>query len=186
VQPHKKEVNRATEHEESVAQFNLIGFVDDLSLFAQTLGGAQALLGAIREFELWCGSKVNRKKLCGMVVERLGAGQHQMSETLVYMGQEVTFLAPSASTRYLGVWGTPTGDMSDTKERIFRRTEEARDLLRHHPLTPEHEAVWVQAYKWTWGLPWTTASDVFTLPSGTAGMEYPRPVGEHVRCRGPW
>jgi hypothetical protein len=27
--------------------------------------------------------------------------------------------------------------MSDTKERIFRKTEETRDLLRHHPLTPE-------------------------------------------------
>ena len=36
------------------------------------------------------------------------------------------------------------------------------------------EAVWVQAYKWAWGLPRTTASDVFTLP---AGMEYLRPVG---------
>jgi hypothetical protein len=44
VQLRKKEVNRATEHEESVGQFNLIGFVDDLSLFAQTLGGVQALL----------------------------------------------------------------------------------------------------------------------------------------------
>ena len=85
------------------------------------------------------------------------------------------------------------------RERIFKRTEEARDLLRHHPLTPEQaidlftsigvgafrysaalvpwtekelerlEAVWVQAYKWAWGLPRTTASDVFTLP---AGMEY--------------
>jgi hypothetical protein len=27
--------------------------------------------------------------------------------------------------------------MSVTKERIFRKTEEARDLLRHQPLTPE-------------------------------------------------
>jgi hypothetical protein len=27
-----------------------------------------------------------------------------------------------------------------------------------------------------WGLPWTTASDVFTLPSVVAGMEYPRPT----------
>ena len=35
---------------------------------------------------------------------------------------------------------------------------------------------WVQAYKWAWGLPWTTASDVFTLPSMVAGMEYPRPI----------
>jgi len=89
--------------------------------------------------------------------------------------------------------------MSSTKERIFKRTEEARDLLHHHPLTSEQtidlftsigvgsfrylavlvswtekelkqlEAVWVQAYKWAWGLPRTTASDVFTLPTS---MEY--------------
>jgi hypothetical protein len=130
-----------------------------------------------------------------------------MDETLVYMGQEVTFLASSTTCRYLGVWGTPTGDMSNTKERIFKRTEEARDLLRHHPLTPEQaidlftsigvgafrysaalvpwtekelerlEAVWVQAYKWAWGLPRTTASDVFTLP---AGMEYLRPLDKSL------
>jgi hypothetical protein len=73
--------------------------------------------------------------------------------------------------------------MSDTRERNFRKTEEARDLLRHHPLTPEQaidlftsigvgafrystalvprtekelerlEAVWVQEYNWAWGLP---------------------------------
>jgi hypothetical protein len=30
-----------------VGQFNLIGFVDDLSLLAQSLGGAQALLNVI-------------------------------------------------------------------------------------------------------------------------------------------
>ena len=91
--------------------------MDDLSLFAQTLGGAQALLEAIREFELWSGLKVNRKKTCAMVVERRGKSQCQMDETLVYMGQEVTFLAPSTACRYLGVWGTPTGDMSSTKEK---------------------------------------------------------------------
>jgi hypothetical protein len=54
-----------------------------------------------------------------MVIEGLGAGQRQLRETLVYMGQAVTFLVPSMSCRYLGVWGTPTGDMSDTNERIF-------------------------------------------------------------------
>ena len=36
------------------------------------------------------------------------------------------------------------------------------------------EAVWIQAYKWAWGLPRSTASDVFTLP---VGMDYLRPVG---------
>jgi hypothetical protein len=137
VQLRKKGSTQAPKHEESVGQFNLIGFVDDLPLFAQTLGGAQALVEAIQKFELWCGLRVNREKTCAMVVEQRGTGQRQMSETLVYMGQEVTFLAPSTSCRYLGVWGTPTGDMSNTKERIFKRTQEARDLLRHHPLTPE-------------------------------------------------
>ena len=70
-----------------------------------------------------------------MVIDSLGVGQHRVDETLVYMGHEVTFLAPSASCRYFGVWGTLTGDMSDTKERIFRKTEEARDLLRLSTMT---------------------------------------------------
>jgi len=133
-----------------------------------------------------------------MVIDRPGGGQNNMAETLMYMGHEVSFLAPSASCRYLGVWGTPVGDMSDTKKRILKKPEEARDLLNHHPLTPEQaielftsigvgafrysaavvpwtekelerlETIWVQAYKWAWGLPWSTASDVLTLLKTTA------------------
>ena len=125
VQLRRKGANQGKESEESVGQFNLTGFVDDLSLFAQTLGGAQALLEAVQEFELWSGLKVNRKKPCGMIVEKKGTSQRQRKEALVYMGQEVTFLAPSTACRYLGVWVTPTGDMSNTKERILKRTEEA-------------------------------------------------------------
>jgi len=147
-----------------------------------------------------------------MIIEQQGSGQCQTDETLTYMGQKVALLAPSVACRYLGVWGTPTGDMSATKTRIFKKTEEARDLLKRHPLTPEQaidlftsigvgafrysaalvpwtekelerlEAVWIQAYKWAWGLPRSTASDVFVLP---AGMEYLRPVGVMVQelCR---
>jgi hypothetical protein len=37
-QLHKRAVNRATEEEECVGQFNLIGFVDDLSLFCAISG----------------------------------------------------------------------------------------------------------------------------------------------------
>jgi len=138
VQLRKKEVNRASEHEESVGQFSLIGFVDDLSLFAQTLGGAQALLEAIQEFELWCGLKVNRNSTtmaCAMVVERLGAGQHQMSETLVYMGQEVTFLVPSTSCRYLGVWDTHRGYVKHEKRESLR---ELRRRGTYFVITPSH------------------------------------------------
>jgi hypothetical protein len=46
-------------------------------------------------------------------------------------------------------------------------------------------AMWVQAYKCAWGVPWATASDVFTLPSVVAGMEYTRLIGimAHDLCR---
>ncbi len=108
--------------------------------------------------------KVNRKKPCAIIVERRGTGQRQMNETLVYMGQEVAFLAPSTACRYLGVWGKPTRDMSNTKERISRRTEEARDLLRHHPLTLEQAidlftSIGVAAFRYSAALvPWTQKS----------------------------
>jgi len=82
VQLRKKGTTQDTGQAEQVGQFNLIGFVDDLSLFTQTLGGAQALLEAIQEFELWSGLKVNRKKTCAMVVELQGTGQRQTDETL--------------------------------------------------------------------------------------------------------
>ena len=137
VQLRKKEVTRAPEHEENVGQFNLIGFVDDLSLFAQTLGGAQAILEAIQEFELWCGLKVNRKKTGAMVVELLGTGQQHMGETLVYMGQEVTFLATSAPCRYLGVWGPPQ-EICQTRKRGF--SGEGRRHGIYSVITPSHRS----------------------------------------------
>ena len=59
--------------------------------------GAQALLNAIQELEIWCGLKVNRKKTFAIFIARLGAGQQKSCEKLVYMGQAVTFLAPSVS-----------------------------------------------------------------------------------------
>jgi hypothetical protein len=96
-----------------------------------------------------------------MVIERPEASPQRSSEILTYMGQAVTFLAPSASCRYLGVWGTPTGDLSDTKARILKRTEEARDLLRHHPLAPEQAvdlftSIGIGAFRYSAALvPWT-------------------------------
>jgi hypothetical protein len=110
--------------------------VDDLSLFAQTLGGAQAFLEAIQEFELWIGLKVNRKRTCAMVVERRGKSHRQMDETLVYMGQEVTLLAPSTACRYLGGYGEHQQEICQTRKR-----ESSRELRRRgifFVITPSH------------------------------------------------
>jgi hypothetical protein len=96
-----------------------------------------------------------------MVIEWQGSGQCQTDETMIYMGQEVAFLAPSMTCRYLGVWVTPTGDMSATKRRIFKKTEDARDLLRHHSLTPDQAidlftSIGVGEFRYSAALvPWT-------------------------------
>jgi hypothetical protein len=58
VQWHKREVNWTTDHEQRVGQFNLIGFETTFRSSHNLEGGAQALLNAIQEFEIWCGLKV--------------------------------------------------------------------------------------------------------------------------------
>ena len=97
--------------------------------------------------------------------------------------------------------------MEETKRRILEKTRNARDMVEHHPLTPEQavelfvsvgvgafrysaalvswtaaelgelEKLWVQAYKRAWLLPLSTASDIFTLPQEEGGLGYPRPLG---------
>ena len=44
-------------------QFNNIGFIDDTSIFAETLEGMQTLLDVVQEFTTWCGMEINVKKL---------------------------------------------------------------------------------------------------------------------------
>jgi hypothetical protein len=207
VQLHRKEATPA-----GVGQFNRIGFVDDLSLFAQTLGGAQALLEAIQEFELWSGLKVNRKKTCAMVVERnrtapdgRNIGVHGARGDLLGTldGVQIPGGMGNTNRRYV---------KHERFSRIFKRTEEAQDLLRHHPLrvTPEQAidlftSIGVGAFRYSAALvPWTEKElerleavwvQAYTwawgLPRTTAsdvltlpaGMEYLRPVLAQELCR---
>ena len=43
-------------------QFNNIGFIDDISIFAETPEGMQTLLDVVQEFTTWCGMEINVKK----------------------------------------------------------------------------------------------------------------------------
>ena len=93
-----------------------------------------------------------------------------------------------------------------TKEKVREKARNARDMLKHHPLTPELalelfmsigigvfrfsaalvqwtwrelmelQTIWVQAYKYTWRLPLSTASDVFIFPVSQGGLGYPVPI----------
>jgi len=44
-------------------QFNDIGFINDISIFAETPEGMQTLLDVVQEFTTWCGMEINVKKL---------------------------------------------------------------------------------------------------------------------------
>ena len=94
-----------------VGQFNSIGFVDDLSLFAQSWGGAQALLDTVQMFEEWSGLRVNQKKTCAMIIGRADC-PGQECKPLSYQGHPITMLPSESPVRYLGLWGTAHGDLS--------------------------------------------------------------------------
>ena len=109
---------KGANRERRVGQFNSIGFVDDLSLFAQSWGGAQALLDTVQMFEEWSGLRVNQKKTCAMIIGRADC-PGQEYKPLSYQGHPITMLPSESPVRYLGLWGTAHGDMAETKRRIL-------------------------------------------------------------------
>ena len=190
---------------EGLDQFNNIGFVDDCSLFAQTTGGMQVLMNTVQEFEEWSGLKVNLKKTCMLIIDGCKK-RRKILGRVTFRGEPIKTLKETESCRYLGFWGTANGDMTVTKEKVKEKARNARDMLKHHPLTPELalelfmsigvgvfrfsaalvqwtwrelmelQTIWVQAYKYAWRLPLSTASDVFIFPVSQGGLGYPVPV----------
>jgi len=93
--------------------------------------------------------------------------------------------------------------MSFTREVVRENARVARDLIKSHPLTPELSAelfaqkgisafwfsaaliewsqseleglqkIWVQAYKNTLHVPWSSASSLYTFPTAEGGHECP-------------
>ena len=43
------------QRDENGHQFNNIGFIDDISIFADTLEGIRKMLNVVHEFTAWCG-----------------------------------------------------------------------------------------------------------------------------------
>jgi len=48
---------------------NDIGFVDDISIFADTPEGMQKLLNVVQKFTAWCGMQINVKKTFLLVID---------------------------------------------------------------------------------------------------------------------
>ena len=190
---------------EGVDQFNNMAFADDLSLFAQSTGDMQVLLNEVQKFEEWSGLKVNRNKTCALITGARGNIAQQQTG-LSYNGSAIRILGCDEACRYLGLWSTANGDMSAMKERVRNKTQEAIDLMKHHPLTPKMAIelftsigigafrysaaivpwtwaelqdlgkMWRQGYKLAWKQPFSVAGDFFILPKHCGGLGLRTPL----------
>ena len=113
-----------------------IGFVDDCSLFAQTTGGMQVLMNTVQEFEEWSGLKVNLKKTCMLIIDRCKK-RRKILGRVTFRGEPIKAFKETESCGYLGFWGMANGDITVTKEKVKEKARNARDMLKHHPLTPQ-------------------------------------------------
>ena len=52
---------------DGIDQFNYMALADDLTLFAQSIGGMQILLDKVQKFEAWSGLKDNHDKTCALI-----------------------------------------------------------------------------------------------------------------------
>jgi len=64
-----KDQKEDNQRDENGYQFNNIGFIDDISIFADTPEGMQKLLNVVQEFMAWCGMQINVKKTYLLVTD---------------------------------------------------------------------------------------------------------------------
>jgi len=122
-------------------QFNNIGFIDDISIFAETPEGMQTLPDVVQEFITWCGMEINVNKTFLRVIDKDRKRRESTPALdLRINGERLKTLDINGACWYLGHWGTGNGDMSATREVVREKARVARDLIKSHPLTPELSA----------------------------------------------
>jgi len=112
------------QRDENGDQFNNIGFIDDISIFADTPEGMQKLLNVVQEFTAWCGMQINVKKMHLLVIDN----DKKRREQEPINGETVQAINLDDACRYLRYWGTANGDMRATKVMMIAfRSGQAKD-----------------------------------------------------------
>jgi len=105
------------QRDENGYQFNDIGFIDDISIFADTPEGMQKLLNVVQEFTAWCGMQINVRKTDLFVIDNDKRRREQEPAPLLTInGENLQATNLDDACRYLGYWGTGNGDMRATKD----------------------------------------------------------------------
>jgi len=202
-----KDQKGKNQRDENGYQFNNIGFIDNFSIFSDTPESMQKLLNVVQEFTAWCGMQINVRKTNLLVIDNDKERREQEPVLLLTSnGETLQAMNLDDACRYLGYWGTGNGDMRATKEVVGQKIIAARDLIKHHPLTPELatelftskgmgvfrfsaaliewseselndlKRLCVQAYKNAWHLPRSTESALFIFPKTHAGKKSTLPM----------
>ena len=91
------------QRDENGYQFNNIGFIDDISIFADTLEGMQTLLNVMQEFTAWCGMQINVKKTYLLVIDNDKKRREQEPALLLTINREtLQAMNLNYTCRYLG------------------------------------------------------------------------------------
>jgi len=100
-------------------QFNNTGFIDDISIFAETPEGMIALLDVVQDFTTWCGMEINVKKTFLLVIDKDRKRRESMpAPDLGINGERLKTLDINDTCLCLGYWGMGNGDMSATRVEV--------------------------------------------------------------------
>ena len=99
------------QRDENGCQFNNIGFIDDISIFADTPEGMQKLLNVVQELTAWCGVQINvnsERYLLVIEITDQRCRQQELALLLTINGETLQAMNLDGACRYLGYWGTET------------------------------------------------------------------------------
>jgi len=105
-------------------QLNNIGFIDDISIFAEIPEEMQTLPDVVQEFTTWCGMEINIKKTFLLVIDKDRKRRESTpAPDLRINGERLKMLDINDACLYLGYWGMGNGDMSATREVVREKRE---------------------------------------------------------------
>jgi len=105
------------QRDEDGYQFNNIGFIDDISIFADTPEGMQKLLNVVQELTAWFGMQINVKKTYLLVIDNDKKRREQEPAPLLTInGETLQAMNLDDACRYLGYSGTGNGDMPERNQ----------------------------------------------------------------------
>ena len=91
------------QRDENVYQVNNIGFIDDISIFADAPEGMQKLLNVVQEFTAWCGMQFNVKKTYLLVIDNDKKRREQEPAPLLTInGETLQAMNFDDACKYLG------------------------------------------------------------------------------------